>query len=151
MESNLESIEKIISENKSSMEKLLPYVDWLTANVKKTVMNTYGEDGVAENSVQFPVYDSTLMSFVRTCNATGKMDRNYVYTFSKNRLRTVQDELRFIEKAQMQQFQDLWNILARYIIKGNTKGLVWAEGVTEGVYLKVILKMRDMINFWDRK
>jgi len=150
MESSMESVEKIIGENKALFETLLPYLDWLQANEKRSVMNTYGDDGVAENSVQFPVYDSTLMSFVRTCQATGKMDRNYVYTFSRHRLRTVQDELKFIENAQIYQFQDLWNILARYILKGNTKGIVWAEGVTEGVYLHLIRKMQKLIKFWDK-
>ncbi len=149
MESSKEGITRIIESNKSAMEMLLPYVDWLGKNVQLQVMSTYGDDGVAENSVVFPVYDSNLMSFVRTCNKTGKMDRNYVYTFSRNRIRTVQDELKLIQNAQITNINDLWNIIAKYIIKGNTKGIMWAEGVTNGVYLQAILKMRDLISFWD--
>ena len=58
------------------------------------------------------------------------------------------DELRFIENAQITDMKTLADILSSYIVRGRTKGVVWPEGVNNGVYYAVISKMKELIEFW---
>lgn len=145
------SIEEIIAYYKPEVDKLLPYVTWLEAHKGGTVSNNYSGDGITETSIAFPVYDGTLMSFVKTAQATKLMDRNYIYAYSKNRIRTMQDEKRFIQNATIQDMGDMSCILSKYIMKGMTKASMWPEAVQYGIFLDIITKMHDLILFWSKK
>ena len=92
-----------------------------------------------------PVYDSTLLNFVKEVKKTDFLNRNYVYTFSRYRMKTEKDELRVIEACSLQDITVLGDILSKYVIKGDVKGAMWAEGVQNGVYLAVLLKMKELM------
>jgi hypothetical protein len=98
----------------------------------------------------FPVYDSTLMSFVKEVQRTTLLDRNYVYIYSRNRIRTLQDEMRMIDQSGIKDMDILKGILSKYILGGMTKGNMWNEAVQNGVFLNVIKKMKKNIEFWDK-
>ncbi len=141
------SIEDIINKYKEPVSQMAAYLPWLSQNIDQSVANDYG-GAQMEHTIPFPVYDSNLLSFVKTAMATGKMDRNYVYVYRRNGLETCKDELSFIEKAQIMQMEDLMGIISKYVLEGNTKGRVWAEGVRNGVIHATIVKMRELINYW---
>lgn len=42
------------------------------------------------------------MSLVKDAKRTQLLDRNYAYVYSRNRIRTVEDEQRVIERATIQ-------------------------------------------------
>ena len=63
--------------------KLLRYVGWLQTASGKNASDIYKGEGIEANSMPVPVYDSTLLSFVKEAKATHFMNRNYVYTFSR--------------------------------------------------------------------
>ena len=44
----------------------------------------------------------------------------------------------------------LKGILSKYILGGMTKGQVWSEGVSNGSILKVLLKMKEILEYWDK-
>ena len=79
------------------------------------------------------------------------MNRNYVYVYSRNRIRTEADEHRFIRNATIKEMGDLWGILSKYILKGMTKAALWSEGVRNGVFLELLLKMKEILAYWDRQ
>ena len=62
---------------------------------------TFEGSGIKGSSITFPVYDGTLMSFIKDVQRTTLLDRNYPYIYSRNRMRTLQDELRMIERASI--------------------------------------------------
>ena len=97
----------------------------------------------------FPVYDGTLMSFVKDVQRTTLLSRNYFYIYSRNRLRTADDEKRLIASSEIIDMDNLTGILSKYIYEGMTKGRVWSEGVRNGVFLGVIRKMKENIDYWD--
>ena len=99
----------------------------------------------------FPVYDGTLLRFIKTAQDSSLINRNYTYTYSRNRIRTTQDELRFIQNATIKEMGDLWGILSRYVLKGMTKAALWSEGVKNGVFLALLLKMEEILQFWDKQ
>lgn len=144
------SREEFVAYYRPEVEKLISYIPWLEKQNGMQLSNLYSGDGLAENSVAVPVYDSTLLKFVKTARATALMDRNYVYVYSGNRIRTVEDEHRFIQKATLFEMDGLCGILSKYILKGMTKSVVWTEGVKNGIFLELLLKMRELITFWDK-
>lgn len=139
------SNEEVVIVYKDDVVKLLKYVSWLEKVNGQNTSNLYTGEGIEETSMAVPVYDSTLLSFVREAKTTEFMNRNYVYTFSQYRLQTAKDELEFIENSTLQDMKALGDILSKYILKGEVKGLVWSEGVKTGVFLALILKMKELI------
>ena len=85
--------------------------------------------------------DSTLMSFIKEVQRTGLLDRNYVYVYSRNRIRTVADELQIIDRCGIMEMDILKGILSKYVMGGMTKGRLWTEAVYNQVFLKVLMKI----------
>ena len=144
------SREEIIAYYRPQIEKLIPYIPWLETQAGRQLSNFYGGDGLAENSISVPVYDSTLLGFVKAARATTLMDRNYVYVYSRNRIRTVADELQIIDRCGIMEMDILKGILSKYVMGGMTKGRLWTEAVYNQVFLKVLMKMKENIEFWDK-
>ena len=145
--------QQVVNTYKPDVEKLTRYLPWLEekAAAGDSVEQTFGENGIRENSITFPVYDGTLMSFIKDVQRTGLVDRNYPYIYSRYRIRTVQDELNAISKADIKEMNVLQGILSKYILGGMTKGRLWTEAVSNRIFLNVIRKMKENIEFWDRK
>ena len=141
------SVEDIVSRYKDDVASLAPYITWLKEHTQQQVAESYTSSDLA-NSIPFPVYDSTLLSFVKQAQQTGMMNRNYSYVYTRNHIATYKDELLFIEDAEIMDMDDLAGILSRYILEGQTKGTVWAEGVYNGVLYQLIYKMDDLIHLW---
>lgn len=144
--------QQVVNTYKPDVERLIRYLPWLEekAEAGGDVEQTFGENGIRENSIMFPVYDSTLMSFIKDVQRTGLVDRNYPYIYSQYRIRTVRDELNAISKADIKEMNVLKGILSKYILGGMTKGRLWTEAVTNRIFLNVILKMKENIEFWDK-
>ena len=96
----------------------------------------------------FPIYDSTLLGFVKQAQQTGMMNRNYSYVYTRNHIKNFKDEIRFIDNAEITDMDDLAGILSKYILEGQVRGSVWAEGVYTGVLFKVVDRMRELLHFW---
>ncbi len=141
------SVEDIIAKYKDDVETLVPYLNWLKEHTQKQVAESYSNSELS-NSMAFPVYDSTLLNFVKVAQQTGMMNRNYHYVFTRNHLTTWKDELMFIDRAEIMDMDDLAGILSRYILEGQVRGTVWAEGVYTGVLFHVVDKMRDLLHQW---
>ena len=123
----------------------MKYLSWLQ-NVSGTATSSiFSGEGIDKSSLTVPVYDSTLLNFVKEVKKTDFLNRNYVYTFSRYRMKTEKDELRVIEACSLQDITVLGDILSKYVIKGDVKGAMWAEGVQNGVYLAVLLKMKELM------
>lgn len=149
MENEKLSTDEIIHEYKDDVHRLLKYIPWLQSKVGQNVADAYQGDNLTERSITFPVYDSTLLSFVKEVKKTKLIDRNYVYAYSRYRMRNSQDELKYIEKAKITEMNLLKGILSKYILKGTTKATVWTEGVENSVFLEVLMKLRELIEFYD--
>ena len=151
MNSDKLSVEEMVEYYKPDVEELAVYIPWLEQQKGKQTARIYTGDGLSETSVTFPVYDGTLMNFVKAAQKSSLIDRNYVYAYSRNKIRTTEDERRFIQRATIKEMGDLWGILSKYILKGMTKATLWSEGVKNGVFLELLLKMKEIIEFWDKE
>ena len=73
------SRDEVIALYQDDTMKLLRYEGWLQAASGRDASNIYKGEGIEANSMPVPVYDSTLLSFVKEAKATRFMNRNYVY------------------------------------------------------------------------
>ena len=78
------------------------------------------------------------------------MDRNYMYVYSRYRIRTLQDEIKAIDRSSIKEMDVLKAILSKYVMGGMTKGRMWSEAVENGIFLRVVSKMKANLDFWDR-
>lgn len=145
---------ELVEQYKSDVELLIRYLPWLKEKAGKQIYENYSGDGISEHSVSFPVYDSTLMALVKDAQRTGFMDRNHVYVYTRNRLKTAKDEIAFVGNCNLEEMGSLGCILSHYIMGGMTKGTVWTQGVENGVLYETIYRMYEIIKFndsgWDK-
>ena len=139
------SREEIIICYKADVLRLLKYLPWLEKASGGVASRLYNGEGIDKCSMAVPVYDSTLLAFIREVQTTDFINRNYVYTFSRYRIKTAADELRLIESCSLQEVSVLGDILSKYAIRGQMKGAVWSEGVQNGVYLALLNKLKELM------
>lgn len=141
--------QQVVNTYKPDVERLIRYLPWLEAKAGSSIQETFEGSGIKGSSITFPVYDQTLMSFIKDVQRTGLLDRNYPYIYSRLRLRTVKDELQAVDRAGIRDMDVLKGILSKYVMGGMTKGKLWTEAVYNGVFLKVVRRMKENLEFWD--
>lgn len=151
MESRTEDRQQVIREYRQILEPLMRYLPWLEKNAGKVASRNYQGQGIGENSISFPVYDATLLSFVREASASALMDRNYSYIYSRNGIKTHEDERKVIARAEFRDWGILCGILSKYVLGGRTKANLWGEAVQEDIFLLVLQQMKKIVEYWDRK
>ncbi len=139
------SREEAISFYTDDVLKLDKYLRWLNENSGTNASSLYKKDGLSDSSMTFPVYDSTLLSFIKVIKTSKFINPNYVYTYSSLRIRTAEDELETIERCTLQEIGVLGDILSKYALKGEVKGTVWSEGLKSGVYLAIVKQLKKVI------
>ena len=141
--------QQTIQKYRGIFDKLFRYIPWLMQNQGKKTSRFYQGEDMPSRSVPIPVYDSTLLAFVKEMQATGLMDRNYVYLYSRNGLRTKQDELDWIAKAELRNIEDIFGIISKYVLGGMTKGYLWTQAVEDGIFLQAFLRIKKLLEVWD--
>lgn len=132
---------------KQDVERLITYIPWLESKIGASVSKRY--DDKLESTIAFPVFDSTLLNFVNEASKTSLMDKNYVYVYSHYFIKTVDDEKKAIENADLKSCDILIGILSKYVLGGMTKGTLWPEAVSNGIFLEVLKKMKKLLEIWD--
>lgn len=152
MEQNMEYRQQLVQEYKQMVKPLLAYLPWLVKNAGQPGSTAYRGDECSEHSAgfSFPVYDSTLMGFIREASKSALMEKNYSYTYTRNRIQTHDDERRLIQAADLKDWDILRGILSRYVLGGRTKAVLWSEAVRENIFALVLEKMRKIIEYWDK-
>lgn len=126
--------------------KLSKYIKYFENKKGKDVANEYeGEQG--KSSLNFPVYDSTLLAFTRAAEETSLMDPNYIYKYRQYHITTEKSEKDAIKDAKLRDVDLLRAILSRYVLEGRYKSVRWIEGTERGVFHDILVKLLDMYNF----
>ena len=149
MDTELMTAEQVVKEYREDINKLSAYLSWLAEKSGKNVSHIYGQDGIAKNSLSFPVFDSNLLRFVKAAEETKFMNPNYLYIYSRYRMKNSEDEISLIHKTTILQMNILGGILSKYILGGRTKARLWSWGIEEGVYFEVVHKAKELLDFWE--
>ncbi len=152
MERNMEYRQQLVREYKQMVLPLLDYLPWFAKNAGQSGSTSYRGDSLSEGSMSFsfPVYDATLMSFIKEASKSALMEKNYSYTYTRNHIKTHDDERRLIRAAELKDWDILRGILSKYVLGGRTKAVLWSEAVQENIFVMVLEKMRKIIEFWDK-
>lgn len=144
------SAKETVEYYKEDVTKLLAYLSYFQNKKAADVSRNFDSEMMGNTTLRFPVYDSSLLSFVKLVNQTVFINQNYRYVYSRLGLRTHEDERRAIQNATIQDMEVLGGILSKYVLGGMTRGAVWTEAVEEGIFTSVIEKARDLIVYWDK-
>lgn len=138
-----------VAEYKEKIAPLLKYLPWLESKMNTSVSSSYQGEGQTEHTLAFPVYDGTLMNFVKEAAKNPVMDKNYRYVYSRNHLKGPEDERKLIEKATIAEWNNLCGILSYYVLAGRSKGILWNVAVKENIFYLTLKKMEEIILYWD--
>ena len=150
MEQNLEYRQQLLMDYKQTVVPFLRYLPWFEKNAGQKGSTLYEGPDATENAMRFPVYDATLMSFVREISKSSLMDRNYSYVYTRNRIKTHDDERRLITSAELDDWGILRGILSKYVLGGMTKGYLWSQAMQENIFYLILKQMQKIIEFWDK-
>ncbi len=148
---NQEYMRGLSQQYKDALEPFLRYLSWFEDHAGKQTGSSYNGSLDGNNTMSFPVYDSTLLSFVKEMGKSSFMDRNYRYIYSRKHLNTHEDERKAIKAATIREWDVLCGILSKYVLGGNAKAQMWTEAVKENIFLMVLLKMQEIVEYWDRR
>lgn len=148
LKENKAGIAEIITKYRADVEILIKFLPWLEQKSGEDLYNTYVPEQATAGTMHVPVYDPTLLNFINTAKRTGFMNKNYVYTYSRKRIKTSADERKLIQTAQITDMEMLGDILSYYVLKGMVKSKLWTEGISNGVFYQLVKKMKELIEFW---
>lgn len=147
---DLEYRQQLVRDYMKSAGPLFRYIPWLEKNAGSASSSNFKGQDIEENSITFPVYDSMLMTFVREASECSLMDRNYPYIYTRNHIKTHDDERRLIDHATITEWGILSGILSKYILEGRQKGYMWSLAVKERIFLLTLKKMKLILEYWDK-
>lgn len=145
MEQETEYRKRQMEEYKQGLLPLLRFLPWLEQNAGKSVSHTYDGSDTGEQILRFPVYDATLLQFVKAARKSPFMDKNYRYVYTRNHIVSHADERRLISQAGIREWDILCGMLSKYVLGGQTRALLWSEAMEEQIFYLVIKKMNETI------
>ena len=149
LQENKESVSRKITKYRKDVEELCRYLSWLESKQGQDLRSSYDPgEGKSAVTITVPVYDSTLLGFIKKAQKTAFMDRNYVYVYRRLKINSPEDEHRVIDTTQIMEIENLGAILSSYCMRGMTKSVVWSEGVRNGVFCHLVKRMKELIEFW---
>lgn len=135
--------EKIIEEYRADVDRLLRFLPWLMKKNPNETGGYYEGDG-EHKVIKIPVYDSTLLQFVKEAEQTKLVNKYYPYAYTRYKVTNVEDEKRAIDEATITDIDILKGILSKYVLQGKTKSTLWKEGISEGIFTALLLKLQRL-------
>ncbi|MBR4277989.1 MAG: hypothetical protein IKQ28_06090 [Lachnospiraceae bacterium] len=149
-ENDTEYMREKMAEYRKELEPLVRYLPWLEQATEKTASSIYRGNGLdSPNALAVPVYDSTLMSFIKEATASAFMDRNYMYIYTRKSIKSPEDERRLIESADYKSWDVLCGILSNYVLGGRTRAVLWSQGASERIFYLCVSKMLQIVTEWN--
>jgi len=149
MEKEKLSKEELLEKYTFEVENLSRYIPWFEKKTADMVATMYKGAGTG-NGFAFPVYDSTLLSFINDVGMTSFMNPNYKYVYNRYFIRTYKDEWRAIENATIMDMEVIGAILSKYVLGGMTRATLWKDAVQYEIFIRCLKKMKSIIEFWDK-
>ena len=84
--------------------------------------------------MKIPVFDSTLLSFVKEAEKTQFVTKNYPYVYTHYRIRSHDQERDLLRSAKITEIDLFRGIISKYVLEGKRKPAVWRDAVSEGIF-----------------
>lgn len=141
--------EQFCLDYRDEIAKLMRYLPWLNSVSGKDVAKAY-DGSLGKSDISFPVYDGTLLNFVKELRNSVFMDKNYPYAYTKRHIKTPEDEIKYIEKAWLNDLDYLKAVLSKYTMEGMRKSTRWSEAVDRGLYRRVVEKLYEILMYYTK-
>ncbi|MCQ2493531.1 MAG: hypothetical protein MJ104_02920 [Lachnospiraceae bacterium] len=138
-----------MAQYRADIAPLLKYLPWLREATFASTMTMYKGQDASEGAFSFPVYDATLMSFIKDATASSLMDRNYPYVYTRKHITSAEQERDVIVACDYKSWDTLKGIFSKYVLGGRTKGTLWSQGVSEQIFCLVLEQMNAIVTEWD--
>ncbi len=136
--------EQITEEYKDDLTKLLRYLPFLEKKGGKNTQEYY--EGEGDNKViPVPVYDSSLLAFVKEVRNTKFYYKNYPYVYCKWKMPDPKSERIAMESATLRDIDLFRAIISKYVIGGQTKASVWTTAVEERIFVTALTRLRSLV------
>ena len=136
--------EQIVEEYRDDLIKLLKYLPYLESKGQGDTQQYYEGDG-EHTVIPVPVYDSTLLGFVKEARSTKFMNRNYPYAYRKWRMPDAKAERTAMENATVMDIDLFRGILSRYVLEGQRKAVMWTAAVEERIFVTALSRLKTLI------
>ena len=136
--------EQIVEEYRDDLAKLIKYLPFLEKKGGKDVQEFYEGDG-EHKVIPVPVYDSTLLGFIKEVKTTKFMNRNYPYIYRKWNMPNPNAERIAMESATIRDIDLFRGIISRYVIEGQRKSVMWTTAVEEKIFVTALKKLSSLI------
>ena len=127
--------EQIIEEYKDDLTKLLRYLPYLDKRGGKDVQSFYEGDG-EHTVIPVPVYDSTLLGFVKEVKTT---------IYRRWNIPTPKEERVAMETATIRDIDLFRGIISKYVLEGQRKSVMWTTAVEERIFVTALSRLRSLI------
>lgn len=138
-----------IEKYRAVIDPFFRFIPWFKDRMGTQQAKTYEGKDIG-HSIAFPVYDSTLLNFVKGMQAAELMDRNYPYVYSHYGIRGTEDEIYHINNATLKDIEIILGIMSKYVLGGMTKGLLWTDAVEKGIFYYSLVRMKEILEVWDQ-
>ncbi len=136
--------EQIIEEYRGDLEKLLRYLPFLEQKGSNDAQQFYEGEGDIK-VIPVPVYDSTLLAFVKEAKTTKFMNRNYPYTYRKWRMPDPKAERIAMESATLRDIDLFRGILSKYVLEGQRKASMWTIALQERIFVTALVRLKALM------
>lgn len=135
----------IIEEYSADLKKLLVYLPYLRKQQNSVKQNFYeGEHG--QKVVPVPVYDSTLLAFMKVAKTTKFVHRNYPYAYRRYKMETPEKEKEAMLKAKVSDIDLFRGVISKYVLEGMSKSVMWTIAANEGIFVTALECLDKLIN-----
>ncbi|MCL2254143.1 MAG: hypothetical protein FWC09_06825 [Lachnospiraceae bacterium] len=147
-EHDKEYLLRLVADYRHRIDSYFRYIPWLMDRKGLKQSRMYDGDGIGGATISVPVYDSTLLNFVRGMQDTGLMDRNYPYVYSRYGLRDHFDEIERIMKCELKDINVIFGIMSKYVLGGISKGKLWTDAVEEGIFYHSLVRIKEILDMY---
>lgn len=137
--------EIIIDEYGADLKRLLAYLPYLRKQQNSLKQNFYDGEG-GQKVVPVPVYDSTLLAFVKLAKSTKFINRNYPYAYRHYKIETIEQEKEAMLKAKITDIDLFRGIMSKYVLGGMSKATLWTTAANEGIFVMALECLDKLIN-----
>lgn len=136
--------EQVVEEYKDDLKKLMKYLPYFEKKGDNEAQNFYEGDG-EHKVIPVPVYDSTLLAFVKEARQTKFVNRNYHYIYRRWRMDNPKAERIAMESATIRDVDMIRGVFSKYLLEGQTKSVMWTIAVREKIFATALTCLNKLI------
>ena len=135
--------EQILEQYTADVEKLVRYLPWLKTAREKGVESKYEGEG-RETLLSIPVFDPTLLAFVKEAEKTQFVTKNYPYVYTRYRINSPEKERELLKKAKINEMDIFKGIISKYVLEGKRRPAAWTAAVSEEIFVTALDALSDL-------